>query len=109
MCIAVYSHWVFTVRKTERFLRWLKGLRDRTAVVRIAVRIDRLESGQVGDAKSVGDSVAELRIDHGPGYRLYFTRRGDRIIILLCGGDKSTQSQDIATARQLAKDLQDEP
>ena len=104
----VYNIAVFTVRKTEKFVRWLKELRDRAAMIRIAVRIDRLENGLVGDAKHVGDGVHELRIDHGPGYRLYFIRRREQVVILLCGGDKSSQAQDIAVARQLAKEVDNE-
>ena len=104
----VYNIAVFTVRKTEKFVRWLKELRDRAAMIRIAVRIDRLENGLVGGAKHVGDGVYELRIDHGTGYRLYFIRRREQVVILLCGGDKSSQAQDIAVARQLAKEVDNE-
>lgn len=74
------------------------------AVARIAIRIDRLAAGHAGDAKPVGEGVSELRIDHGPGYRVYFTQQGTVTVILLCGGDKSTQAKDIARAKALAKE-----
>jgi putative addiction module killer protein len=89
------------VRQTERFLDWLSGLGDREAAVRIA----RLRGGNFGDAKRLTKNVSEMRIDYGPGYRLYFTRRGAVVVILLCGGDKRTQSADIAEAERLAEDL----
>ncbi len=93
------------VRQTETFRIWLADLRDRRAVARIAGRIDRLKLGNPGDVKSVGDGVSELRIDYGPGYRLYFKRVGHEIVLLLCGGDKSTQSKDIERAKALATGL----
>ncbi|MEN8983189.1 MAG: type II toxin-antitoxin system RelE/ParE family toxin [Planktotalea arctica] len=77
------------------------------AVARIEVRLRRLSLGHLGDAKSLGDGVSEMRIDYGPGYRLYFTLRGERIVILLCGGDKKRQSGDIARAKQMAKEADD--
>lgn len=92
------------IHQTIIFARWLAALRDRHARVRIGVRIRRFEAGNPGDVKSVGDGVSEMRIDVGPGYRLYFTRRGTRIVILLCGGDKGSQNSDIAKAKQLAKE-----
>ncbi|WP_375569692.1 type II toxin-antitoxin system RelE/ParE family toxin [Seohaeicola saemankumensis] len=82
-------------------------MKDVRAVARIEVRLRRLSLGHLGDAKSLGDGVSEIRIDYGPGYRLYFTRRGERIVILLCGGDKKRQSDDIARAKQLAKEADD--
>ena len=82
-------------------------MRDQRAKARIAIRIDRLAAGNAGDAKPVGSGVSELRVDVGPGYRLYFVRRGEALIVLLCGGDKSTQQRDIVQAKALAADLQD--
>lgn len=93
------------VRQTTVFTEWLDGLRDRTARIRIATRIRRMETGNPGDVKSVGEGVSEMRITYGPGYRLYFVRDGETVVILLCGGDKSSQSRDIAHAKQMAKDL----
>jgi putative addiction module killer protein len=93
------------VQRTDVFVEWLDGLRDDDAVARIASRIDRLAAGNPGDVKSVGGGVSELRIDYGPGYRLYFTKRGRAVVILLCGGDKSTQAKDIKLAIKLAKEL----
>jgi putative addiction module killer protein len=96
---------VVEVRKTSTFLSWLKSLRDVRAVARISVRIDRLSLGNPGDVRPVGEGVSEMRIDYGPGYRVYFVQRGSEIIVLLCGGDKSSQSADIARAKLLAKDV----
>lgn len=93
------------IRKTEVFGRWMDGLRDIRARARVQVRIERLASGHTGDAKPVGGGVSELRIDYGPGYRVYFTRRANTVVILLAGGDKRTQSADIKTAVRLAKTL----
>ena len=93
------------VRQAALFAAWLAALRDGNARTRILVRIRRLELGNPGDVKPVGDGVSELRIPHGPGYRLYFTVQGQEIVLLLCGGDKSSQHRDIATARQVAKEL----
>jgi len=92
------------VRQTESFRDWFAGLRDRSAVQRIAARIRRMSSGNLGDTKPAGGGLLEARIDHGPGYRLYFVRRGDALIILLCGGDKGSQERDIAKAKALAKE-----
>ena len=100
-----YSSQVIEVRQTGTFASWLSDLRDSRARARIVVRIRRLELGNAGDAKSVGEGVSELRVDHGPGYRVYFARQGQEIVILLCGGDKSSQSRDIATAKLMAKDV----
>jgi putative addiction module killer protein len=83
----------------------LRELRDARAVARIAVRIDRMALGNPGDVKAVGEGVSEMRIDHGPGYRLYFVRRGTEVIVLLCGGDKSTQDRDIAAAKALVREV----
>jgi putative addiction module killer protein len=93
-----------TILRTDIFIDWLNALRDRRAAARIAARIMRLEDGNAGDVKPVGEGVSEMRIDYGPGYRVYFTRRGKEIILLLCGGDKRTQSRDIALAKKLAKE-----
>ena len=93
------------VRQTTQFLRWIEGLRDQRAVTKIRIRIARLESGNFGDVKFFG-SVGELRIDYGPGYRVYFVARGQALVILLCGGDKSTQPRDIERARALAAELE---
>lgn len=93
------------IRKTDVFERWLTGLRDRRAVARIRSRIDRLQVGLLGDVKPVGEGVSELRIDYGPGYRIYFVQRGDELVILLAGGDKRSQMRDIEKARELARML----
>lgn len=93
------------VRQTETFARWLVGLRDRRARARIQARIDRLQLGNPGDVKAVGGGISEMRIDYGPGYRVYFVQRGTTLVILLAGGDKHTQERDIATARELARNL----
>jgi putative addiction module killer protein len=93
------------IRQTEVFANWFRALRDGQARARIQVRIDRLQLGLPGDVKPVGAGVSELRIDYGPGYRVYFTKRGRELIILLAGGDKRTQDRDIKKAIQLANDL----
>lgn len=93
------------VRQTDEFVGWLAGLRDRRAVARIAARIRRVALGNFGDVKGVGDGVGELKIDYGRGYRLYIVRRGREIVVLLCGGDKSTQDADIARAKRLAEEV----
>jgi putative addiction module killer protein len=98
---------MFEIRQTAVFEAWIDGLKDMRAVARIEVRLRRLSLGHLGDSKSLGDGVSEMRIDYGPGYRLYFTRRGERIVILLCGGDKKRQSDDIGRAKQLAKEADD--
>jgi len=92
------------LRQTETFTKWRSKLKDERARAAIALRLARLAFGHVGDAKSVGDGVSELRIHYGPGYRVYFQRRGEIIVVLLCGGDKSTQAKDIAKAKILAKE-----
>lgn len=96
---------MITVRQTGEFARWLKSLRDERAAAKIAQRIVRVQSGLLGDVKPVGDGVSELRIDWGPGYRVYFARQGLALVILLCGGDKGTQRADIGRAKQMAADL----
>jgi len=95
---------VIEVRQTVEFSDWLKGLNDVRARARIQIRIDRLERGLFGDAKFF-DGIGELRIDYGPGYRVYIVKQGTTIVILLCGGDKSTQSRDIKRAVTLAQEL----
>ena len=96
---------MIVVRQTEVFASWLRILRDRRAVARILVRIDRLSLGNAGDARPVGEGVSEMRIDYGPGYRVYFVRRGNALVVLLAGGDKSSQDRDIRSARDLARSL----
>lgn len=93
------------IRKTDVFVDWLDGLKDIRARARVLVRIERLASGNPGDVKPVSEGISELRINYGPGYRLYFKKRGKELIILLAGGDKSTQSKDIKTALRLARNL----
>ena len=93
------------IRKTTVFARWMEGLRDLRARARVQVRIERLAAGNAGDVKPVGEGVSELRVDYGPGYRVYFTKRGLTVVILLVGGDKRTQAADIRTALRLARNL----
>lgn len=95
------------VRQTDEFQAWLRGLRDDRAVARIASRIRRFEQGNPGDIKPVGSGLFEMRIDHGPGYRVYYVRRGSMIVLLLCGGDKRTQTRDMKRARDLAAKLEE--
>lgn len=98
---------MFELRQTVAFRQWLAGLADRRAVEKIAQRLVRLEAGLMGDVRSVGGRVSELRIDYGPGYRVYFTRRGRASIVLLCGGGKPSQKRDIKAARALVDELED--
>ncbi len=93
------------IAQTEVFAVWLNQLNDDRAVARIIARIRRLELGNQGQVRSVGESVSEMKIDYGPGYRVYFTRRGQTIVVLLCGGDKKSQRKDIAAARRMAKEV----
>ncbi len=93
------------VRKTDVFSKWLDGLQDIRARARIMVRIERLSLGNPGDVKPVGEGVSELRVNYGPGYRIYFQQKGKKLIILLAGGDKRTQSKDIKTAQRLSRNL----
>ena len=97
---------MFTVRQTEEFQDWLDALKDTRAQVRIAARIRLAEAGNLGDWKTVGGEVSEMRVDTGPGYRLYFTRRGSVLIIMLAGGNKSTQSRDIKRAQKMLTQLE---
>ena len=94
------------VYKTEEFARWFKKLKDRNAKARIQARIDRMELGHFGDAEPVGEGVSELRIFYGPGYRVYFTKRSSIVVVLLTGGDKSSQAKDIKLALELARQLE---
>lgn len=96
-----------TIYTTEVFDAWFESLKDRQTARRIQARIDRAEEGNFGDHKTVGEGVSEMRIHHGPGFRVYFTQRGFEIVILLAGGDKSSQTQDIATAHELARQLKE--
>jgi putative addiction module killer protein len=96
---------VIEIRQTEVYCRWFESLRDRQARARIDVRIRRLSLGNPGDVKPMGEGVSELRIDYGPGYRVYFVQRGQTLVILLVGGDKQTQDRDIKTALELAREL----
>jgi putative addiction module killer protein len=93
------------IRQTEVYSRWFRRLRDRQARARINVRIRRLSLGNPADVKPVGEGVSELRIDYGPGYRVYFVQRGQTLVVLLAGGDKQTQGRDIRTALELAREF----
>ena len=93
------------IRKTEVYAKWLDSLRDIRARARILVRIERLAAGNPGDVRPVGEGVSELRIDYGPGYRVYYKKYGREVVILLAGGDKRTQASDIKTALRLARNL----
>jgi len=95
------------IRQTVAFSKWMAGLRDHRARAKIAARIDRLAFGNPGDVEPVGEGISELRIHVGPGYRIYFVRRRRTIVVLLCGGDKSTQAKDIKAAKVLAANLED--
>lgn len=96
---------MYEIRKTDIYAKWLDGLRDIHARARVQARVERLATGNPGDVKPVGEGVSELRIDYGPGYRVYYTMRGRTLIILLAGGDKRTQTADIKTALRLARNL----
>ena len=93
------------IRKTEAYAKWLDGLRDIHARARILARVERLAAGNPGDVKPAGEGVSELRIDYGPGYRVYFKKQSREVVILLTGGDKRTQASDIKTASRLARNL----
>ena len=96
------------IRQTDVYAQWLEKLRDRQAKARIAIRIRRLSLGNPGDVRPVGGGVSELRIDYGPGYRVYFLKQGATLVVLLAGGDKSSQAADIAKARNLARILKEQ-
>jgi putative addiction module killer protein len=98
----IYRLHMIEIRRTEIFDRWLRKLRDPNAKARIQIRIDRLARGLFGDVKDIGQGLSELRVDYGPGYRVYLMRRGDMLMILLCGGDKRTQDNDIKQAKMMA-------
>ncbi|WJH38769.1 type II toxin-antitoxin system RelE/ParE family toxin (plasmid) [Aliirhizobium terrae] len=98
---------MFTIRRTRDYADWIKTLKDFRAQARIADRIDRLAAGNPGDVKPVGEGVSELRINYGPGYRVYFVRDGSIVYVLLCAGDKSTQDKDIRLAKKLAQQLKE--
>ena len=93
------------IRETPAYAAWFSALRDRTAKARIDIRIRRLSLGNPGDVRPIGESVSELRIHYGPGYRIYFTKQGETVVILLAGGDKSSQEQDISHAKDLTRNL----
>ncbi len=93
------------VRRTAEFIQWLAKLPDKQAKAKIDVRVQRVRHGNFGDVKPVGEGVSELRIHHGPGYRVYFVQRGAVVVVLLCGGDKSTQDKDIKAAIAMAKEV----
>lgn len=101
-----YNRLMLNIRTTDAFDRWFHRLRDLRARARVQARIDRLAMGNPGDHKSVGGGINELRIDEGPGYRVYYTHRGSVVVILLCGGNKSTQQADIDEAKALAANLE---
>ena len=96
---------MYNIQQTQKFSQWLTKLKDMRARVAIARRVERAQSGNLGDVKSVGECVYEMRIDMGPGYRLYYTMRGDKLIILLVGCDKSTQQKDIDKVIEMAKEI----
>ncbi|MGK6314608.1 type II toxin-antitoxin system RelE/ParE family toxin [Neorhizobium sp. DT-125] len=95
---------MFELKQTEAFRKWRTGLRDDRARAMIASRLDRLAFGHAGDVAPVGDGISELRIHYGPGYRIYFQQRGNLLIVLLCGGDKSSQARDIKLAKKLSQE-----
>ena len=96
------------IRQTELYKKWFASLKDRNSKARIDIRIRRISLGNLGDVKPVGEGVSEIRIDYGPGYRIYFVQEQSMLIILLCGGDKSTQSQDIQSAHVFARRMKEE-
>ena len=95
---------VFEIIESATFKRWIEGLRDRRAVARISARLRSISIGNLGDTRSVGNGISEIRIHYGPGYRIYFVREGETVIVLLCGGDKDSQQRDIRRAGRLALD-----
>jgi len=103
-----YSRHVFEVVQTDEFETWLRKLKDRQGKLRVLERVDRLAHGNPGDVKPVGQGISELRLTYGPGYRVYYLQDGDRLILLLCGGDKSSQQKDIQKAHELATEWRSE-
>lgn len=95
------------IKRTDEFSSWLRNLRDIRARAKVISRIERLSLGNPGDVAPVGDGISEMRIHYGPGYRVYYIQRGEEIVVLLCGGDKSSQDSDIRAARKLASELED--
>ena len=102
-----YNLFMFTVKRTAEFDAWIFGLRDTMTRIRLAKRLDKMQRGLLGDTKPVGEGVHELREDFGPGWRMYYVQRGDILVVMLGGGDKSTQQTDIQTAIALSKTLED--
>ena len=100
----VYNSLVIDIVESGTFKRWVRRLRDRRAVARINARLRNVSIGNFGDIRSIGDGISEMRIRYGPGYRLYFIRRGSTVVVLLCGGEKGTQQRDIERAKRLAQD-----
>jgi len=98
---------MITIRETDSFKKWIRGLKDKVTQSIITARIRRVSAGNFGNVGPVGDNISELRIDYGPGFRVYYTQKGQEIVILLCGGNKSTQNRDIETAKQIAKNLEE--
>ncbi len=96
---------MISIQTTEAFNKWFSNLKDKQAMMRVQARIDRAENGNFGDCEPVGEGVSEMRIHYGPGYRIYFVKRGMEIVILLAGGDKSTQSKDIKSALEIARQI----
>jgi putative addiction module killer protein len=96
---------MYQVHQTDSFAKWLSKLKDRRAIAKILIRIESLRQGNTGDSKSLGSGLHELRLHYGPGFRVYYTRKSGLIVLLLCGGDKSSQSKDIAHARRIMNEL----
>jgi len=108
MYLLGYNLHMYTIKQTNIFSEWLSNLKDTKGKIAILRRIDRIKAGNFGDYKSLGNNISELRITTGPGYRVYYTKKDKEIIILLIGGDKKTQSNDIQKAKEILKELEDE-
>ena len=102
-----YTFQMYQVQQTDIFSRWLSRLKDRRSIAKILVRVESLRQGNTGDSKSLGAGLHELRLHYGPGYRIYYTRKSGLVILLLCGGSKSSQSKDIAQARKVLAELRE--